>query len=230
VDKGELEMATAQFVPSCEFDAAYITGLRAHDPTIESHFVEYFSPILQRKLRRNSSHWGDSSDIQQETFTRVLTAIQAGDRIQRPERLGAFVMGVCNNVLFERWRSALRYQPLAVVETKRPDDATLPHDMLVRGETARHTQLVLSRLSRKNRRLLQAVFMEEMDRDEICKELSLKKPQLRILLLRAKRQFLKEHNRIRGRSKMCICEFLSEHGSCAFHLILQREKLVSKDL
>lgn len=192
-------MTTAPLVPRFEFNAAYISGLKAHDPTVENHFVEYFSPILQKKLHRHSSHRVHSSDIQQETFARVLAVIQAGGRIQRPESFGAFVLGVCSNVLLERWRSDQRHRPQATDETERLDDALLPHEMLVRGETARHTQQVLSRLSEKNRRILQAIFMEETERDEICRQLGVSRSQLRMLLLRAKRQFLKEHSRIRGR-------------------------------
>src|SRR5262245_47383221 len=142
-------MAIAHFVPFCEFDAAYISGLKAHDPTIESHFVEYFSPILNRKLRRHSSSWIQPSDVQQETFTRVRGAIRRGWKIHRPERLGALVSGVCNNVLFELWRSGRRYEPLEDVDACRAEEGMLPHDMFVRGETARQTRLVLSRLSLK---------------------------------------------------------------------------------
>jgi RNA polymerase sigma-70 factor (ECF subfamily) len=189
-------MATAQFVPSCEFDAAYISGLRAHDPAIENHFVKYFSPILQRKLRRHSSSWILTSDVQQETFTRVLAAIRAGWKIHRPERLGAFVSGVCNNVLFELWRSGRRYQPLENVEPCRADEAMLPHDIFVRGETARQTRLVLSRLSVKNKRLLEAIFFEETDRDQLCEELGVSRTNLRLLLHRAKKQFIDEYNKV----------------------------------
>jgi len=189
-------MAIAHFVPFCEFDAAYISGLRAHDPTIESHFVEYFSPILKRKLRRHSSSWIQPSDVQQETFTRVLAAIRAGWKIHRPERLGAFVSGVCNNVLFELWRSGRRYEPLEDVDACRAEEGMLPHDMFVRGETARQTRLVLSRLSLKNKRLLEAIFLEETDRDQLCKELGVTRTNLRLLLHRAKKQFIDEYNKI----------------------------------
>jgi RNA polymerase sigma-70 factor (ECF subfamily) len=210
-------MATAEFVPSCEFNAAYISGLRAHDPTIENHFVEYFSPILKRKLRRHTSSWFQPSDIQQETFTRVLAAIRAGWKIHRPERLAAFVSGVCNNVLFEIWRSGRRFQPLEDIETRWPDEGMLPLDTLVRGETARQTQFILSRVSAKNRRLLEAIFLEEMDRDQLCQELGVSRAGLRLLLHRAKKQFLDEYNKVwkkgRGASLRLPGERVGAHGN-----------------
>ena len=193
-------MATAQYVPSCEFNAAYISALRAHDPTIESHFVEYFSSLLKYKLRGHRSSLVQSADVRQETLARVLAAVREGCKIQRPERLGAFVSGVCNNVLFELWRSRRRYQPLENGETERPDDAMLPHDMLVRGETARQTRLALSRLSGRKKRVLEAIFMEEMDRDQVCQELGVSGANLRLLLHRAKKQFLGEYNKIKTES------------------------------
>ena len=194
-------MATVQLAPSCQFDAAYISGLRAHDPAIESHFVEYFSPILRRKLRKHPSSWVQSSDVQQETFTRVLAAIHAGWKIRQPERLGAFVSGVCNNVLFELWRSVRRYQPLDNVETERPDGRMLQHDMLVRRETASRIRSVLSRLSGRNRRLLEAIFFEEKDRNQLCEELGVSAAHLRLLLHRAKRQFLEEYKEVKRRKR-----------------------------
>src|SRR5215472_8752750 len=211
-------MTTAPLMHSFQFDAAYISGLREHDPTIQSHFVEYFSPILQRKLHRHSSHRINSSDIQQETFARVLAVIQAGGQIHRPESFGAFVLGVCSNVLLERWRSDQRYQPLAMAEPERLDDALLPHEMLIRAETAHDTQRVLSRLSGKNRKILEGIFMEETKRDEICEQLGVSRAQLRMLLLRAKRQFLKEHNRIRSRERKPGSRFLSPSAKAALPL------------
>ena len=40
-------------------------------------------------------------DIRQETFLRVLVTLRRKHGLEHPERLGAFVNSVCNNVFLE---------------------------------------------------------------------------------------------------------------------------------
>ena len=51
-------------------------------------------------------------DARQETFFRVLKALRQPGGIQSPGGFGAFVNSVCNNVLFEMYRSHSRTTPL----------------------------------------------------------------------------------------------------------------------
>ncbi|MFZ0413046.1 MAG: sigma factor-like helix-turn-helix DNA-binding protein, partial [Candidatus Acidiferrales bacterium] len=48
---------------------------------------------------------------------------------------------------------------------------------------------VLERLSAKDRQLLRRVFLEEKDKDEVCREFGVDRDYLRVLLHRAKRSF-----------------------------------------
>src|SRR5258708_40171013 len=92
-------MAVSQMLPDCQFDADYLSGLKARDPGIENHFVAYFSPMMQVKLRRRSASLEQINEIRQETFARVLAAVRTDHRIRQPERLAAFVSGVCGERL-----------------------------------------------------------------------------------------------------------------------------------
>ena len=51
-------------------------------------------------------------DAIQETFLRVLKVVRQPDGIQSPGGFGSFVNSVCNNVLFELYRSQSRVDPL----------------------------------------------------------------------------------------------------------------------
>ena len=55
--------------------------------------------------------------MRQETFTRVFAALRAG-KIRQPDRLGAFVNSMCNNVLLEHYRASSRDSSLEDEEQK----------------------------------------------------------------------------------------------------------------
>jgi len=184
-------MAVSQMLPDCQFDADYLSGLKARDPGIENHFVAYFSPMMQVKLRRRSASLEQINEIRQETFARVLAAVRTDHRIRQPERLAAFVSGVCGNVLQESYRRGAHYPTLEDLAEELHDGAKSPEAVLASRETTRYVHLVLSRLPEKDRRVLAAVFLEEKKRDEICEELGVGRNHLRLLLHRAKKQFLK---------------------------------------
>src|SRR5579864_9561433 len=92
------------------FDGSYLGRLRSGDFSTQQHFVAYFSELIRIKLRKRLPSTGAMEDVRQETFTRVLRLLTE-KRIHQPERLGAFVNSVCNNVLRERYRSECREIP-----------------------------------------------------------------------------------------------------------------------
>src|ERR1700722_8616686 len=95
-----------------EFDADYIENLRAGDLRTQEHFVGYFTELLHLKLRSRLQSPQAIEDVRQETFARVLTGLSKPGALRQPESLGAFVNTVCNNVLFEYYRSSTRSQSL----------------------------------------------------------------------------------------------------------------------
>jgi RNA polymerase sigma-70 factor, ECF subfamily len=48
---------------------------------------------------------------------------------------------------------------------------------------------ILEELSEKDRRLLREVFLEERDKDEVCRDFGVDRDYLRVLLHRAKQSF-----------------------------------------
>ena len=94
------------------FDATYIESLRAGDRRTQEHFVGYFTELLHLKLRSRLRSVQAIEDVRQETFARVFSTLRNDGALRQPERLGAFVNTVCNNVLFEHYRSSTRTQSL----------------------------------------------------------------------------------------------------------------------
>jgi len=171
------------------FDEAYFRRLRDRDPLTESHFVAYFSELLQIKLRSRFISAPTIEDIKQETFVRVLKALRTDSGIREPERLGAYVNSVCNNVLMEFYRSSSRTEQ-ADENLPDPPDRTIDLEgFLVTQQTCEQVRRILRQLPTKDKRLLRALFLEEKDKDEICREFGVDREYFRVLLHRAKQNF-----------------------------------------
>lgn len=176
------------------FDAAYIESLRAGDLRTQEHFVGYFTELLHLKLRSRLRSPQAIEDVRQETFARVLGFLRKEGGLKQPERLGAFVNTVCNNILFEHYRMSSRSQSLD--EEGQPELPAKGADAL---SIATSKQLkvkvkeILLNLQPRDRSLLQAIFLDEKDRDEVCQEFGVDREYLRVLLFRAKQEFKTEY-------------------------------------
>jgi RNA polymerase sigma-70 factor (ECF subfamily) len=178
------------------FDVSYVSKLRAGDAYTEQHFIGYFTELITLKLRSRLRAPELIEDVKQETFTRTLSLIRSDGGLRNAERLGPLVNSICNNVLMEQYRSSARVGTLddevaeRLVETK-PDalSTVMSHDIrdLV--------QQVLGDLKQRDRDLLRAVFWEERDKDEVCREMGVEREYLRVLLHRAKGSFRESYSR-----------------------------------
>src|SRR5690349_13246586 len=110
------------------FTAAYLSALRAGDPSTEQHFVAYFSQLLLIKLRARRCDATDIDEITQETFVRVMAALRRQDALRDAARFGAYVNSVCNNVFLERLRAGKRAQTMTDADADGVDRA--PADVI----------------------------------------------------------------------------------------------------
>ncbi len=171
------------------FDADYLSRLQRSDASTEQHFFTYFSKMLVIKLRSRLRSSEAVDDIKQETFLRVLKAVRAGNVIHSAEKLGSYVNSVCNFVLLEHFRSGKREHPMDD-QINEPVDHTIDLEGSLRTEETRaQVREVLETLDKKDRDLLRALFIEERDKDAICREFGVDRDYLRVLLYRAKAQF-----------------------------------------
>jgi RNA polymerase sigma-70 factor, ECF subfamily len=172
-----------------EFDRGYVNRLIAEDSETERHFTRYFGDLLTLKLRTRLRSAALVDDVKQETFARVLTTLKKKGGITSPEALGSFVNSVCNNVLFEGYRSASRVTPLDEAYDGPDERRPGAESALLASEERAKVQQVLGDLTRKDRELLRLLFIEERDKDEICLTLNVDRDYLRVLLHRAKAHF-----------------------------------------
>jgi RNA polymerase sigma-70 factor, ECF subfamily len=170
------------------FDAEYVRRLVAGDAETELHFTRYFGELLTMKLRSRLRSPAQVEDARQETFVRVLATLKQKGGLASAESLGAFVNGVCNNVLFEMYRANARTTEL----DEEYDEMSLTPSSdvtLIAGEERGDIQKALAELPTREQQLLQWLFFDERDKDEICRELQIDRGYLRVLLHRAKNHF-----------------------------------------
>lgn len=181
------------------FNAAYIDALRRRDPATEAHFVDHFSPILVRKLRRSVRKPDLVEDLRQETFLRVLAAVRSGRGIRKPERFEIYVFGVCSHVLHESWRARRREAAHQPLDIELPGDLPSAYALVLAQETRNGVRQVLSRLDESQQGILHALLMDDQNKDEICRRYGVNRNYLRLLLYRAKKDFKKraEKNMLR---------------------------------
>ena len=173
------------------FDRHYLEQLRSGDFRTQEHFVSYFSELIRLKLSKRLHSRSEVEDARQETFARVFTALRKPDGIREPERLGAFVNSVCNNVVLEYYRSSSQEATSddEEAEANIPDPAVSVVDVIASRQMQSNVREILGQLQEKDRRLIKEIFLDERDKDEVCRDLGVDREYLRVLLHRAKKSF-----------------------------------------
>lgn len=176
------------------FDAGYVDNLCAGDRQTQEHFVGYFTELLQLKLRSRLQSPHAIEDVRQETFARVFSVLRKDGGLRQPERLGAFVNMVCNHVLSEHYRSTNGSESLDVEgRPELPDKGANALEIVTALQIKDKVREILLDLEPRDRSLLKAVFLDERDRDEVCRAFGVDRDYLRVLLHRAKQEFKSEY-------------------------------------
>ncbi len=168
-----------------QFDTAYVRRLAEGDSATEDHFARYFGHLIRIKASARLRSAQAADDVCQETLLRVLRNIRRG-AIEQPERLGAYVNTVCNHVLLELFRRDKRLSQFPEDAPEISSDEASAETGLLEDERRDLVRQTLLELSEKDRELIQRIFLEEHDKDIVCKELKVSRDYLRVLLHRAR--------------------------------------------
>jgi RNA polymerase sigma-70 factor (ECF subfamily) len=175
------------------FDDDYVRRLRDGDRLTEDHFVAYFTPILRIKVRSRLRSPEATDDVVQETFLRVFRNLRggSGSEIRNGHSFGAFVLGICNNVILEWNRGDKRTEPiedehLAGLVTKETRE-----DELIKEQRRECVRRVVSEMTTREQNILNALFFREKTKAEACEEFGVDAGYLRVLLHRALQKFRK---------------------------------------
>jgi RNA polymerase sigma-70 factor, ECF subfamily len=172
-----------------QFDKGYVDRLRDGEPSTEQHFAAYFGHILGMMLRARYLPAERVDDVRQETLTRVIAVLKRDGGVRQPERFGAFVNAICKNVLRENTRDWHKTQALQSDGFQLPDKIVDLERALISEETKEKVREILADMKQRDRELLRAMFLEEKEKDEICRDFGVGREYLRVLLHRAKECF-----------------------------------------
>jgi DNA-directed RNA polymerase specialized sigma24 family protein len=186
------------------FDSRYINGLREKDPEVEAHFVDHFNPVLLRLLRGKVRCADQARELRQEVFLRVLTALRAGARVDKPEQFEGFVIAIGRNVAREAYRKQSRVVAFSMLEDEPAGNLPSAYSLVVAQQTRAHVRRVLSRLDAGERAALTSLLMDKENKDALCRQLGINRTYLRVLVFRAKRQFIRKHG--------CTLDHLTGHS------------------
>ena len=167
------------------FDADYVRRLSEDDEATTEHFAQYFGDLIRIKAisRLRSRHLAE--DVPQETLLRVLRNLRRGV-IEHPERLGAYVNTVADHVMQEMFRRNSRLGEFPEDAGEIPSGQASAESGLLQDERANLVKRALGELEDKDRKVLQRIFLDEADKDEVCAEFNVTREYLRVLLHRAR--------------------------------------------
>lgn len=167
----------------------FVLQLAAGDETAIAQFVRYFGRLIGYKLRMRSVEPELIDEVRQETFIRVLFALRKDGGLRDHTKLGAFVNTTCNHVLSEHFRRSVKTLTLSTDSHDAPSDGADAEQGLLLRERDRQVRDVVNRLPVRDRKVLEAIFLQERDKDEVCAEFGIDRNYLRVMLHRAKQNF-----------------------------------------
>ncbi len=168
-------------------DGALARQIAAGDRGAETELCRRLLPRIRayglRHLRNDSA----ASDLSQQVLVIVLEALRAG-RVEQPDRLAAFVMGVCRNTVSDARRGELRRGALLdqfgqlgplFESTVDPDLGALNRDQLA---------ACLQELALRARTIVILTYYLEHDIEDIARELAMSTGNVRVARHRALKQ------------------------------------------
>jgi RNA polymerase sigma factor (sigma-70 family) len=127
----------------------------------------------------------DVDDIVQETLTRFFVASK-DDKVRNTAAPGAFLNGICRNVILEYRRRTFRDEPMPEVIPEPPGKGIAEADLF---EMQDAIAAGMEQLSPRDRRILRAYYLEEKSKEEILKVTGMTDENFRVVLCRAKERF-----------------------------------------
>jgi RNA polymerase sigma-70 factor, ECF subfamily len=127
----------------------------------------------------------DIDDVVQETLRRYLDSVRTGG-LRNPEAAGAFLNGICRNVISEFRRRMFRDVPMPEVVPEPPAKRISEPELF---ELRDAIAVAMQELSPRDRQVLQLFYLEERPTAQILDLTHLSDANFRVVLCRAKERF-----------------------------------------
>lgn len=148
--------------------------------------IERLRLKLRYKVLYHVGHsCADVDDLVQETLVRFFRAEQR-QLIRNTEEFGAFLNGVCRNVILE-YRRRIKREPNIDPDLPIPDAGVRPDAEIFEMRDAIDNGL--QELAERDRAILRSLYLEGREKEDICREWGMTDAQFRVVLFRAKERF-----------------------------------------
>jgi RNA polymerase sigma-70 factor (ECF subfamily) len=172
-------------VPDVIFDQKFLNALRDRNTDAEDFLIAHFARPVQLKLRSRLRSPELVQDASQEAFLRVLNYFRSGKTLDNPASLPGFIHSVCHNISLELLRAHTRHDQMAD-DFRAPVDPRLnPEGRMVTIERREFVARVLAELPERDRLILRRIYLDEEDKDVVCREFNVGPSYLRVLVHRA---------------------------------------------
>ena len=196
-------MAGAQVIPLRKHDpaleeearvaASIVQGIREGNAAAEHALVERYSKGLRFLLLRRTRDESQADDLLHDTFCIALVKLRDLG-IEYPERLAGWLRGTAIRVAMNAGRRRQR-EPHAVDSdaiARIPDREPGQFDHVAREQTVAAVHRLLESMPvRRDREILTRFFVEDQDKEEICRQLGLDGLHFNRVLFRARKRFRK---------------------------------------
>jgi RNA polymerase sigma-70 factor, ECF subfamily len=176
------------FVPGGELSRR----IREGDVSAESELIRQFEPGLRVLLRRRTGgDMGLLQDLVQETLLIVIQRLR-GAGIDDPQKLAAFAAQTARNLAIASLRKAERQRTDVDSEAteRNADPSQGLHDRTADVEAALAVRALLRELPQhRDRLMLKRFYLEDHDKQLICRELELSEAAFNQALSRARKRF-----------------------------------------
>jgi RNA polymerase sigma-70 factor (ECF subfamily) len=145
----------------------------------EETLCQRFAPAVRAFARRRLRGAEAVDEFTQDVLLLTIEALRGG-RVEEPERLGGFVLGICRTLAFDRARQRERRQQLwetygAALEVVSVEAAHRETYEVI------HLEDCLSQLSRRARELIRLGYLESRGHDEVARALDISESNARVL-------------------------------------------------
>ncbi|AVP97559.1 hypothetical protein C7S18_10285 [Ahniella affigens] len=166
-----------------------VARIIAGDAAAEEELVRRFSRGLRFMIQRRVRNMEDAHDICQDTLVVVLVKIRAGE-LKNPDALQSFIYGVAQKVVAGHFarenRHRDKFSELLEEATEITSEEPSPFELLEKSQIATYVNQIIAELRmERDRILLTRYFVDEIDKTDLCKELSVSSSHFDMLKNRA---------------------------------------------
>ena len=171
-------------------EAELVARIISGDRQAEETLAERYRPGVIIIITRACGDSNLAQDLCQDAFVKAFQAIRQG-RLREPEKLPAFIWKLAHNIVTEHFRMlSSRGRTIPILDNEFVANGSSPFDLLLEKEKQQIVRQALSELKPlQYRTMLYRYYIDEEDKESICKDLGLSSRQFNVKLCRARKQF-----------------------------------------